>query len=198
VKGERLLLVASCVLATTLVSCGSGSESSAPSTGSSVAARTTPHHESAAQARRDAERQALEDRRRLERTFAPNPYRKPAAPPPHPHGNVRRLLVHDIERGHGPALAGDETVYVDFVKSYYRSGRVFLASWGPHRAEALRLELEAPGIERGMAGMRPGGRRTIVLPRGVIGDVHDPDGTGWEIAVMQVVLRSIARPDSGY
>ena len=186
-KGERLLPVAGCMLAIALAGCGSGSAGPASTTPTSAAAQTAPAATTPSQAMHDG---IVVDSRPPEESFVPNPYPEPAAPAGHPHGDVRQLIVRDIKRGKGPAASASDIVYADFVKSYYRSGRKFLVAWGPHRASYLALGAEAPGIARGIAGMRPGGRRTIVIPRD-IADVHDPDGEGFEIAVMQVVLRGI-------
>jgi len=178
-----------------LAGCG-GDEADRPASASTVS--TPAEHSSkplspAAQARADARQRRLE-RQRLERSFAPNPWREPAASPPHPHETVRRLIVHDVKRGRGPALRGDETVYADFVKTYWRNGRKFLVAWGPLRAEYLELRSQAPGISRGMTGMRLGGRRTIAMPR-AIGDVHAPHGeAAWEEAHVDIVLRKIVAP----
>jgi hypothetical protein len=191
------------MLAALLAGCGGDTAPSGQSSGSSAGAeRTTatqrpaPRLSAAAQARADARRARADARRarqdllELERTFVPNPWREPAASPPHPHGTVKHLIVHEVKRGRGPALHGDEVVYANFVKTYWKSGRKFLVAWGPARFEYLDLPSQALGISRGMTGMRPGGRRTIVMPR-AIGDVHDPDGTGWEIAHVDIVLRQI-------
>jgi hypothetical protein len=195
VGGRRLLGVVGCLLVLGLAGCG-GDEADRPAgdSASSTPAEQTPAPLSpAAQARADARQRRLE-RLELERSFAPNPWREPAASPPHPHEPVRRLIVHDVKRGRGPALRGDETVYADFVKTYWRNGRKFLVAWGPQRAEYLELRSQAPGISRGMTGMRLGGRRTIAMPR-AIGDVHAPNGEAtWEEAHVDIVLRKIVVP----
>jgi FKBP-type peptidyl-prolyl cis-trans isomerase len=104
---------------------------------------------------------------------------------------LKRLVVHDIKRGRGPALTGRENVYVDYVKTFWRSGRKVFAAWGPMRAEYVELATQMDGIRRGMIGMRPGGRRTIAMPR-TISDVHPPDGRGTFVdAQIDVVLRKI-------
>jgi FKBP-type peptidyl-prolyl cis-trans isomerase len=186
VRGGLISLTVCCLLAALLAGCGGGDAASVSSDAETPAQPTlTPAQQARADARAAHQRQLA-----LERTFAPNPWREPAASPPHPHGTVKHLIVREIERGKGPAVRGDENVYVDFVKTYWKSGSKFLVAWGPSRANYFNLPSEAVGIRRGMIGMRPGGRRTIVMPR-AIGDVHDPDGTGWEIAHVDIVLRKI-------
>jgi hypothetical protein len=168
-----------------LVGCGGGA---APvSTGG--AEPTTPTLSPKQQARADA-RAARRAQIRLERTFAPNPWREPGRTAPH-DTPLKRLIVHDVKRGTGPAVKGDEIVYVDYVKTFWRSGRKFLVAWGPMRAQYLELATEAEGMRRGLIGMRPGGRRTIAMPR-TISDVHPPDGSGTFVAAqVDVVLRKI-------
>lgn len=170
--------------------CGSGGATSSsvavPATTPTVTRAPSP----AAQARAAA-RAERRERIRLERTFAPNPYPEPPASRPHPRGRVDRLVVREIARGHGPALRGDETVYANFVKTFWKSGRKFLVSWGPRRFEYLSLPNEAAGIRRGMIGMRPGGRRVIAMPA-AISQAHEPNGgAGYVDARVDIVLRKI-------
>jgi hypothetical protein len=170
-----------------LTGCGGGGDDAAVSTG--IAASTTPTLSPEQQARADA-RAAREARIKLERTFAPNPWKEPGPTAPH-DTPLKRLVVHDIKRGRGPALTGRENVYVDYVKTFWRSGRKVFAAWGPMRAEYVELATQMDGIRRGMIGMRPGGRRTIAMPR-TISDVHPPDGRGTFVdAQIDVVLRKI-------
>jgi hypothetical protein len=183
-RRARRLLRARCAAAGRLRRWGTSS--------SSVAAppATTQTLSREEQERATIRRDRLE-RIRLERTFAPNPYSEPGNSRPHPHGRVDRLVVRDIRRGRGPAVRGDDSVYANLAKSYWKSGIKFYAAWGPLRAEFLNLSSQAPGIRRGMIGMRPGGRRVIVMP-GAISDVHEEHGgTGWEDARVDIVLRKI-------
>lgn len=174
-----------CALAALLAGCGGGDAATETSTVAEQPALTP------AQQRRADERRRIEQRRELERTLAPNPYRRPSGPPPHPHQPVRRLVIRDVKVGRGPALQGDEIVYADFIRAYWRTGRVFYFAWGPMRAEAMNLAGAVEGVRRGMRGMRLGGRRIIVIPR-AIADVHEPvDEQHWEDAYFDIVLRKI-------
>jgi hypothetical protein len=177
-----------------LAGCGGGSDSGSGSgSGSTAVAPPVTRTLSAAEQARANARAERRARVRLERTFAPNPWREPGTTARHPRGEPRRLIVRDVKLGRGPALTGHEIVYADFVKTFWLSGKKFLVAWGPHRAEYLDLEAQASGIRRGMTGMRPGGRRTIAIPR-TIADVHPPDGSAGLVAArMDVVLRTILR-----
>jgi FKBP-type peptidyl-prolyl cis-trans isomerase len=174
-----------------LAGCGDNSASvSSTWSGEEAPTRTLSEAQQARIERRRARREQLA----IERTFVPNPYPRPGASRPHPHGKVTHLIVRDIVRGHGQALRGDEIVYADFVKTYWLNGKPFLTAWGPHRTAWLNLSAEAEGIRRGMVGLRPGGRRVIAIPR-AIADVHPPDGSGGFVdARIDVVLRKIMPP----
>src|SRR3954469_17618589 len=96
-------LAVCCLLTALLAGCGGDASSVSSIAETSAPPALTP----AEQARADA-RAAHQRQLELERTFAPNPWREPAASPPHPHGTVKHLIVHEIKRGSGPALRGDE------------------------------------------------------------------------------------------
>jgi FKBP-type peptidyl-prolyl cis-trans isomerase len=83
------------------------------------------------------------------------------------HGPAPRTLkVKDVVAGHGrPARPGD-TVTMQYVGELYRSGRQFDASWdhGQPFAFPLGAGQVIPGFDRGVKGMRVGGRRILVIP----------------------------------
>jgi FKBP-type peptidyl-prolyl cis-trans isomerase len=168
-----------------LTGCGDDSTAPSPSVAEQPARPPTP----AQQARAD-EREQRRKVLAMERTFAPNPWREPGASRPHPQGKVTRVIVREVKRGRGPALKGTESVYANFVKSDWRSGRKLVSAWGPGRFEFVSLTQD-PAMARGMTGMRPGGRRVIVIPR-TMSDVHDPDSqTRFVDARVDIVLRQI-------
>lgn len=153
-----------------LAGCGGGSASDATDASPSTSTLTPAQ-------------QAPTDERDPYASLAPNPYREPGPTTPHTKP-LRRLIVRDIKRGRGPAVTGRDAVYVNYVKTYWRSGEKFLTAWGPRRVDYLHLAGQAPGVRRGMIGMRPGGRRTIGIP-GAISDVHNPDG-GMDFVAAQI------------
>jgi FKBP-type peptidyl-prolyl cis-trans isomerase len=190
-SSARRLAGVSCAVVAMLAGCGGGeADPAADSSGSATAQRTTPTVSAAEQARADA-REQRRAQIELERTFAPNPWKEPGATPPHPRP-LERLIVRELERGRGPPLSGDENVWVNFTKTYWRSGHKFLAAWGPLRADYFSLLAQAAGVRRGMIGMRPGGRRTIAMPER-IADVHEEHGAAMESANIDVVLRGVVR-----
>jgi peptidylprolyl isomerase len=85
---------------------------------------------------------------------------KPTGSPP------RRLEKEDIVKGKGaPARRGD-SVTVQYVGVSFSTGEQFDASWDRGQPYTFRLgagEVIA-GWDRGVAGMREGGRRRLVIP----------------------------------
>ena len=84
----------------------------------------------------------------------------PKGPPP------KKLVVKEIKKGTGKeAKAGDE-VTVQYVGVNYKSGREFDSSWS--RNEPFPFQLGAgmviPGWDQGVAGMKVGGRRELIIP----------------------------------
>jgi peptidylprolyl isomerase len=91
--------------------------------------------------------------------------RKPKIPPPHGRP-PRKLVERDIVKGHGaPAQAG-QTVLVQYVGVAWSTGKEFDSSWQRHQAFAFPLGAGQVirGWDEGVAGMRPGGRRLLVIP----------------------------------
>ncbi|HEY7077082.1 MAG TPA: FKBP-type peptidyl-prolyl cis-trans isomerase [Solirubrobacteraceae bacterium] len=77
-----------------------------------------------------------------------------------------RLVMRDLRVGTGlPARAG-QTVSVQYVGVNYKNGKQFDASWD--RGQPFSFTLGAgqviPGWDKGVLGMRPGGRRELIIP----------------------------------
>jgi len=76
------------------------------------------------------------------------------------------LLVTDITVGDGPEAMPGKTVTVHYVGVSHDSGEEFDASW--NRGEAFSFPLGGgrviPGWDQGVAGMKIGGRRRLVIP----------------------------------
>ena len=78
----------------------------------------------------------------------------------------KRLVVRDLRVGTGvPAQAG-QTVSVQYVGVNYKNGKQFDSSWD--RGQPFNFTLGAgqviPGWDKGVVGMRPGGRRELIIP----------------------------------
>ena len=77
------------------------------------------------------------------------------------------LQKQDIVKGKGTAARAGDTVSVQYVGNSWSTGTQFDASWD-RGAEPFRFPLGAgqviPGWDQGVAGMKPGGRRLLVIP----------------------------------
>lgn len=184
--GGRSLLVASCTLAVLLAGCGGASHRDA----STEAAATV------AQAERETEAPPPPPK------LAPNPWRKPGNLPPHPDAKVTRVIVRDLKKGSGPAVRPGDTVKVDYIEATYATGHRFMEAWGsrgPFSTSEVQLtpDVVMQGLIVGMRGMRPGGRRHILVPKR-LSDVNDPDRAAYsykKIVYYDVVLRAITARD---
>ncbi|ONI89425.1 peptidylprolyl isomerase [Saccharothrix sp. ALI-22-I] len=76
------------------------------------------------------------------------------------------LVIEDITVGEGPEAVPGQLVHVHYVGVSHSTGEQFDASWD--RGEAFSFPLGAgrviAGWDRGVAGMKVGGRRKLVIP----------------------------------
>ncbi len=84
-----------------------------------------------------------------------------------PEGDApTELQVSDLVVGEGAEASAGDTVEVHYVGVAFSSGEEFDASW--NRGETFRFRLGAAQVIRGwddgVAGMRIGGRRKLVIP----------------------------------
>ena len=97
----------------------------------------------------------------------------------------KKLVTVDLVEGTGPAAKTGDTVKVKYVGLGWSTGQEFDASWD--RGDTFRFGLGAgqviKGWDEGVAGMKVGGRRRIVIPPGKAygrqgaGGVIGPDET---------------------
>jgi peptidylprolyl isomerase len=139
-------------LALALAACGGDDE----------AASTTGHEASAPAAERSG---AARTQPARAHGISADTSEKPAIP--QPEGDPpSELQVEDIVAGKGrTARAGDE-VTVHYAGINWSNGAEFDASW--NRGQTFTFTLGAgqviPGWDKGVAGMREGGRRKLVIP----------------------------------
>ena len=85
---------------------------------------------------------------------------------PHEGEAPADLLIEDITVGEGPEAVPGQTVSVHYVGVAHSTGEEFDASW--NRGQAFQFGLGAgqviQGWDRGVAGMKVGGRRKLVIP----------------------------------
>ena len=85
------------------------------------------------------------------------------------------LVVKDLVVGTGPVAATSNTVNVQYVGANYADGKVFDSSWQRGQAASFPLSQVIAGFAQGIAGMRVGGRRELVIPPAL---GYGPAGSG--------------------
>ncbi|MGH2913244.1 MAG: FKBP-type peptidyl-prolyl cis-trans isomerase [Solirubrobacteraceae bacterium] len=84
----------------------------------------------------------------------------PTGPPP------TKLETKEIIKGTGPEAKAGQSVTVNYVGVLYKGGKEFDASW--KRSEPFAFTLGKgqviKGWDQGVAGMKVGGRRELIIP----------------------------------
>ena len=86
---------------------------------------------------------------------------------PRPSGSPpRKLVIEDIVKGKGPAAKNGSTVVVHYVGVNFSNGQEFDASWDSGSPFPVQLGSGTviQGWERGLVGIRKGGRRKLTIP----------------------------------
>lgn len=95
----------------------------------------------------------------------PAPTRPTVTVPPGPRPTD--LQITDITTGTGATVVAGMTVAVQYVGVSWSTGREFDASWnrnGDPFSFTVGRQMVIPGWDRGLVGMRVGGRRRLVIP----------------------------------
>ena len=76
------------------------------------------------------------------------------------------LVVEDLIEGDGREAKAGDTVSAHYVGVAHSTGEEFDSSWNRGSALDFRLGvgMVIPGWDKGMVGMRKGGRRLLVIP----------------------------------
>ena len=76
------------------------------------------------------------------------------------------LETKDLVKGTGKAAAAGQTVTVNYVGVLYKTGKQFDSSWSRNQpfTTALTAGSVIPGWVQGIAGMKVGGRRELIIP----------------------------------
>lgn len=78
----------------------------------------------------------------------------------------KKLVTKDIIKGTGPVAKAGDSVTVNYVGVLYHGGKEFDASW--KRSEPFSFTLGKgqviKGWDQGVAGMKVGGRRELIIP----------------------------------
>jgi peptidylprolyl isomerase len=141
---RRILLIIGACLALAIAGCGSDSSTTSSSSGDA----TTAPKES-----ETTSNEAATKKTKPEVTV-------PKGAPP------KKLETKDLEEGRGATAKAGDAVTVNYVGVNYKTGKEFDASWD--RGEPFTFTLGAgeviPGWDQGVAGMKVGGRRELIIP----------------------------------
>jgi peptidylprolyl isomerase len=76
------------------------------------------------------------------------------------------LVIKDLVKGKGKAAKAGDTVSVQYDGVLYMNGQEFDASWdhGQPFSFPLGAQQVIPGWDEGVAGMKAGGRRELIIP----------------------------------
>jgi peptidylprolyl isomerase len=90
---------------------------------------------------------------------------KPAIPKP-TGSPPRKLVKEDIVKGKGPGAKKGDTIVVNYVGMNFSNGQEFDASWDTGAPFTVQLGTGGviPGWEKGLIGIKEGGRRKLVIP----------------------------------
>jgi FKBP-type peptidyl-prolyl cis-trans isomerase len=79
----------------------------------------------------------------------------------------KELVARDLIEGEGEAVKEGDTVFVDYVGVLFKGGKEFDSSWGEGKEDFSFTVGDGQvidGWEQGVVGMKPGGRRQLVIP----------------------------------
>jgi peptidylprolyl isomerase len=165
---RSILILAFCV-ALVAGGCGSSDDSSTGSSEStaasteSTATSTESSEENTAESGGSAEKKSSSGEKTKPKVTVPS------GPPP------KQLEIKEIEKGSGKAAKAGDEVLVQYVGVGYESEEEFDSSWS--RNEPFPLTLGAgrviPGWEKGIEGMKVGGRRELIIPPNL---AYGPEG----------------------
>jgi peptidylprolyl isomerase len=85
----------------------------------------------------------------------------PSGPPP------KSLVVKDLIKGTGAVATAGSSITVNYVGVLYKGGKEFDSSWktgAPFAPFTLGQGAVIPGWDKGLVGMRVGGRRELIIP----------------------------------
>jgi peptidylprolyl isomerase len=79
-----------------------------------------------------------------------------------------KLIIKELIVGTGPEAKAGESVTVNYVGVLFHGGKEFDASWKRNEPFVFTLGrgMVIPGWDKGVAGMKVGGRRELIIPPG--------------------------------
>jgi peptidylprolyl isomerase len=84
-----------------------------------------------------------------------------AAPQKEP---LQKLISKDLVAGNGPVARWGDTAIVRYVGVYLKNGKIYSPHWNYSFDFELDGEAVGPGWQKGIEGMRVGGRRELLIP----------------------------------
>ncbi|HET7416682.1 MAG TPA: FKBP-type peptidyl-prolyl cis-trans isomerase [Solirubrobacterales bacterium] len=97
----------------------------------------------------------------------------PAVPPQ--KEPLKKLVIKNLKAGEGPAARWGDTAIVRYVGVYYKTGKSYSPHWGYTADFKLDGKTIGPGWQKGIHGMKAGGRREILIPARLIFEGSDGD-----------------------
>lgn len=159
---KRLALILLACLALFVAGCGSSDDSSTSSS-ESTATSTESSEKSSTESGGSAEKASGGKKTKPKVTV-------PSGPPP------KKLEIKEIEKGTGATAKPGDEVTVQYVGVGYESEEEFDSSWS--RNEPFSFALGAgqviAGWDKGVAGMKVGGRRELIIPSNL---AYGPQGS---------------------
>lgn len=78
----------------------------------------------------------------------------------------KSLVTKDLIKGHGKTATDGSTITVNYVGVLYNNGTEFDSSWSRKTTFSTPLSSGSviPGWVKGIAGMKVGGRRELIIP----------------------------------
>jgi peptidylprolyl isomerase len=87
---------------------------------------------------------------------------------PAKRSSLKKLVIKDLEVGKGPMVRHGDEAIVRYVGVFWKTGKLFSQHWGS--TNKIKLEEYGPGWEKGLQGMRVGGRREFWVPGALVFD----------------------------
>jgi peptidylprolyl isomerase len=93
---------------------------------------------------------------------------------------AKQLVIADQVLGQGAAVLATSTVLVNYIGIGLTSGQKFDSSWDRGTPLEISLSQVITGWTQGFPGMKPGGRRLLVIPGDLAYGTMPPAGSGIE------------------
>lgn len=152
---KLLLIIGACLALLVVAGCGDDDSTTASSTASTEETAAPEEAESTETTTEAPEKPEQSSQNKSKpKVSVPN-----GAPP-------KSLVVNDLEEGTGPAAESGDVVSVNYVGVDYKKGKQFDASWdrGEPISFPLGQNVVIKGWEKGLVGMKVGGRRELIIP----------------------------------